>query len=244
MSVQRRQQGWDRLGTDDPLWTVLAAPEARGNRWDEDDFFATGRALVAAMLDHAAELGLEVGRERALDFGSGVGRLTLALAEHVDEVWGVDIAPSMVRRARDLNTYGTRVRFVVNHADDLGRFDSSTFDLAVSDKVIQHLHPKLGRLFLDELVRVLRPGGLIIVQVPEQPTRTLRGRSHRLLGGALLGVAQRIVLRYPAAMPLYGLPRVEVERILSAAGARVVDVEPEASIGEDWTSFRYYAVKG
>ena len=38
-------------------------------------------------------------RRAALDYGCGVGRLTLPLAERCEHVYGVDVSPSMLREA-------------------------------------------------------------------------------------------------------------------------------------------------
>src|ERR1700716_2111582 len=100
------QVTWDTLGCEDPLWAVLSTPETRGNRWQADEFFATGRAEVGRLLDRIGELGIAIPHERCLDFGCGVGRLSQALADHFDHVDGVDIASSMVALAGKYNRHG------------------------------------------------------------------------------------------------------------------------------------------
>ena len=50
---------------------------------------------VEALFDTIARLGVDVGRERALDFGCGVGRVTQALCEYFTECTGIDIAPAV-----------------------------------------------------------------------------------------------------------------------------------------------------
>src|SRR5689334_18240011 len=109
------RRDWTRLAERDPLWAVYVAPGTRGGRWDVERFFALGREDVAAAMAWLARLGLPTRFERVLDFGCGVGRLSQALAEHAAEVVGVDVAPPMIERARELDPEG-RCEFVLNEA--------------------------------------------------------------------------------------------------------------------------------
>jgi len=93
------------------------------------------------MLGEVEASGLRVPHHQALDFGCGVGRLTQALAEHFERVAGVDIAASMIARARQENRHGDRVRYVVNERSDLAGLGSERFDLILSLLVLQHMEP-------------------------------------------------------------------------------------------------------
>ena len=137
-------------------------------RWDLDEFFATGRAKVDDVLRMLADRGIAIEMGRALDFGCGVGRLTRALAEHFDSCDGVDLAASMIERARELNEDGERVRFHHNDAPDLRLFGDGSFDFILSLIVLQHMEPELMRGYMREFVRVLRPGGVAFFNVPER----------------------------------------------------------------------------
>jgi len=167
MELEDLQQHWTAFGEQDPLWAILALPGKRGGVWDPEEFFATGRAEVDGVLGMLAERGIAVERGRALDFGCGVGRLTQALAEHFDSCDGVDLAESMIERARELNRDGERVRFHHNDASDLRLFGDGTFDFILSLIVLQHMKPELMRGCMREFVRVLRPGGVAIFNIPE-----------------------------------------------------------------------------
>ena len=83
MPVDDLEQNWDDLGRRDPMWAILTSPNKRKNRWDEDEFFATGVEVVAEVMAGLDGLGIVVSRRRALDFGCGVGRLTQALRGRV-----------------------------------------------------------------------------------------------------------------------------------------------------------------
>ena len=168
MELERLQQHWTAFGEQDPLWAILVDPAKRRGAWDLEEFFATGRADVDDVLRTLADCGVEVERGRALDFGCGVGRLTRALAEHFDSCDGVDVAASMIEHARELNENGERVRFHHNPAPNLRLFSDGSFDFLLALIVLQHMEPDLMRGYMREFVRVLRPGGVAVFNVPER----------------------------------------------------------------------------
>jgi len=165
VDIRGLQETWDALGSDDPLGVILGYPERRHD-WDAEEFFRTGEAEIDGTLQRAERFGLPRARERALDFGCGVGRLTQALCRHFERVEGVDIAPSMIAAAERLNRHGDRCRYHLNDSDSLAFLGGESFDFVYSALVLQHMQPELARGYLAELVRVLRPGGLLVFQVP------------------------------------------------------------------------------
>jgi ubiquinone/menaquinone biosynthesis C-methylase UbiE len=170
VKLPQLQKQWDALGRSDPLWAVLTVPGRRGGGWDVDEFFALGRDEVRGHLQHMDELGLRIERQRALDFGCGVGRLTQGLAEHFESVVGVDIAPSMIDLARRHNRFGQRCQYYVNARSDLQLFPDANFDFVLSVIVLQHVEPPYSRGYVREFLRVLRPGGVAVFQAPSSFT--------------------------------------------------------------------------
>jgi len=118
------------------------------------------------VLYQLAQLSHPPGRGAAFDFGCGVGRLTQALAEHFESVTAVDISERMIELARGLNRHGERVSYVHNTASDLAAFSPGTFDFVYSDIVLQHVVPAASDRYIREFVRILRPGGITVFQVP------------------------------------------------------------------------------
>ena len=93
---------WETWGADDPYYGVLTHAQFRKGAIDahRDEFFASGTAFVTDLLARYQHHCGELPRGRALDFGCGVGRLTLAFAPHFAHVDGLDVSPSMLAEAR------------------------------------------------------------------------------------------------------------------------------------------------
>jgi 2-polyprenyl-3-methyl-5-hydroxy-6-metoxy-1,4-benzoquinol methylase len=164
-TMARLARDWDDASSEAMYWSIIG--EEVTTPVQTAAFFAGGRREVAAMLHRAGELGHPPRRRRALDFGCGVGRLTCALAEEFDEVVGIDIAPRMVAEAQLLSERYTNCTFNVICTPDLRDCESATFDLVLSHLVLQHFtHEELILRFLSEFVRVVRPGGVVIFQLP------------------------------------------------------------------------------
>lgn len=243
MDLEDVKADWTRLGAEDPLWAVYVAPDTRGGRWDLEEFFALGRREVDGVFAAIERAGLKPGRGLALDFGCGVGRLSAALAEHVDHVVGVDIAESMLALARELGRGGDRVRYVLNDAPDLGFVGTGTVDVVYSSLVLQHIPKRLALGYLAEFGRVLAPGGVAAFQVADRPTLTPKGLAFRFLPWPVVAWGQRRLLRYPAPMRMTGIGRRDVERALAGTGCTVVATEPDDSYGGHWHYTRYLVTK-
>lgn len=166
MNIDELRRNWDEFGKKDPLWAILTDPRMKGGKWNPKAFFETGRAQVAETMAQLNGLGIAIPRGKCLDFGCGIGRLTQALCDHFDECCGVDIAPSMIELAQTYNRHPDRCRYYLNTFEDLRIFDDNTFDFVYSYIVLQHMRPEYSKSYIKEFLRVLRPGGLVIFQLP------------------------------------------------------------------------------
>lgn len=139
--------------------------------------------------------------QRVLDLGCGTGTLAVALAGRTGpggQVTGVDPAPEMVRAAR-AKAAGRRVpaQFAVAAGQALP-FPDAAFDAVVSTLVLHHVPPDARPAVVGELVRVVRPGGrLVLVDFRPPDGRLARGATQRVLGHAMgssdLGALRELV---------------------------------------------------
>jgi 2-polyprenyl-3-methyl-5-hydroxy-6-metoxy-1,4-benzoquinol methylase len=141
MELKELQRNWHQLGKRDPFWAIIAWDDKKGGKWNADEFFEMGKQEITEVMQYVEKLGLLQQRDRARDFGCGVGRLTQALANYFDAVVGVDIAPSMVKLAKRYNRFGTRCMYYVNGAVDLRVFSDQEFHFVYTKIVLQHMRP-------------------------------------------------------------------------------------------------------
>lgn len=234
---------FEKLGRDDPMYAALSRNDFRGNRWDPETFFETGRREIGDVIEYLASHGLDPQRGRALDFGCAVGRLTQALADHFQRADGVDIATAMVERAREYNMHGERVHYHASRSPDLRLFGPATFDFVYSNKVLQHIPPEHQLAYIGEFVRVLRPGGVAVFQTRNGPVvrpGTARAFLYTLNRSYFRRFAQRV--RGRPAYEMHYVAESRVREAVEAAGARVADVV-DVSRGKPRKSLRYCVVR-
>ncbi len=233
--VERLRCRWDEHGRIDPMWAVLTDPDKAGGRWPAEDFYAHGSGEIERLMKRLHELGVTDQRQRALDFGCGVGRLTNALADHYEHVDGVDISAEMVRLAAEMAPNRDRCTFHTNVAPDLATFPADQFDLVHCSMVLQHVGPDLTRAYIAEFARIVRPGGVVHFQLPVKPVPGPVGYALQLTPKAILDRLRR--------MSMHGISETRVRALLISRGLQVVATDPDESAGPRWISCRYTAVK-
>ena len=104
--------------------------------------------------------------DRVLDVGCGTGVLTRLAAETVGmtgEVIGVDPAPKMIAVARaNATRAGSRAQFRPAVIEGLP-FEDGRFDVVLSSLMLHHLPPDVKQAGVEEVYRVLKPGGRFVV---------------------------------------------------------------------------------
>lgn len=207
------------------MYAVLTVHNRRGNKWDPEEFFRVGRDEIESIMAYVREKGWTVGRGTALDFGSGVGRLTQALAAHFDRVTGVDISSSMVAEAARYNRHGERVTYLQNSEPHLRLLPDASFDFVYSSITLQHIPPDAALQYVGELIRVLKPGSIAVFQARNGPRiepGTLRAWLYRLRREHWRRVWQSI--RGRPGYEMHFIARSQVEESVRAAGGRILDV--------------------
>lgn len=110
----------------------------------------------------AAKLGIEVGRCRWLDVGTGGGILAEAAARLGAGVTGLDANPALIDTARlHAATSGVQVNYVVDQVAKFADAHPGAFDVVTCMELLEHV-PDPGAL-LGDCFRLLRPGGCLVV---------------------------------------------------------------------------------
>jgi ubiquinone/menaquinone biosynthesis C-methylase UbiE len=108
------------------------------------------------------------------DFGCGSGSGSIALAMIFPELrcQGMDISPAEVSigRARAaLYGVGDRCRFDVVQAGQTLPVPGNAFDLCICCSVLEYIiDPAIRKLCVQEMARIIRPGGFLFVTVPNR----------------------------------------------------------------------------
>lgn len=188
------QSHWESFAREEPEWFILTDldQQVRPGESRREAFFRTGREAAEEML---AELDGELTRrDLALEIGPGVGRLTLAMAPHFEEVRAVDASSVMLGALRE-------------NATERGHANLSTFlpherwdappelDLVYSRLVFQHIEDAAA--IEDYILRIgaaLAPEGRALLQFDTRP-RGLDYRLRNLLPDFALPRSQRRGIR-------------------------------------------------
>lgn len=236
-TLEQHKRDWEDLAELDHFWSVLAHPDKKHKRWPPEEFFATGKEVIEQALGILEDFGITVQRTSALDFGCGLGRLTVPLAQSFKRCIGVDISVKMVALAQEYHLGKTGVSFETIDRQDLSLFSDQSFDLVISFLVLQH-QPcvEAVELWLREMVRVLRPEGILMFQLPcrlgFRSRLQLRRRAYRLLRG--LGGSRELLYRIGLhPMRMLALRERRVEQILEGFGCTVRKVLRDHSAGRN-----------
>ena len=177
--------------------------------------FATQKRLALEMLP--AKLG------RVLDVGCGPAVLAEALLERAEEFWGIDLSAQMIAHGEariQSHALCSRCYLSVGNGEAL-TFADGAFDAVVSLGMLEYL-PSYERA-LAEIFRVLRPGGVAVLAVPNRASAYHRaGR----VTTRLRALAKRVLRRPPRASERFVTNRCVPARLdheLERAGLQKLD---------------------
>jgi ubiquinone/menaquinone biosynthesis C-methylase UbiE len=169
--VQPLTGGAAPIGSVEPVGGVPPVDVDAFNRFEAEGWEAragtyaflrpvTGRAIGTLL----AAVGAGPGKQ-LLDIGCGPGDLAAAAAALGADAAGIDVAPSMVRRAALANP---SIPFRVGSFEAIPGGDAA-FDALAGNFVFNHVgRPELA---LAEAIRVLRPGGMLALSAWDAPGR-------------------------------------------------------------------------
>ncbi|MEJ8568794.1 class I SAM-dependent methyltransferase [Elongatibacter sediminis] len=137
-----------------------AAMAAVDGSTDESIVQHTGR-WTADQVQAALDIGPE---DRVLELGCGVGRIGRELTGRCASWTGVDISENMLRHARERLADRPNAHFHQLNRSKLEMLEDASIDKAYSIAVFCHMDKEDLYLYLQDLHRVVRPGGLIFVE--------------------------------------------------------------------------------
>jgi len=218
---RRVDPGPERSGRYGGLWDPPETADAMSlilNTTDADTFESTGRADADRLAAHVPAGGT------ALDLGCGIGRVARYLAPRCGLLWAVDASPRMLELARGRLAGEPNVRFALCVDTSVPSVPDASVDMAYALLVLQHLEREDAFLLLEELHRVLRPDGRLVVTFPNLLSDTYLDAFVRYAHTGEVANAARARMYTPE----------EVARLLAAAG---FDAELDAGV-EIWALCR------
>lgn len=180
------------MRANDRMAVAIAQGQISGKREDAAAAYDVSRTamVLAALLDSPRRVVVEVGS------GSGMASRCLHHLPGNALAVGVDVDLPALRTA---NETSIRVNYVAASADGGLPFRTGSVDSVVASEVYEHLQHPAG--FLDEVRRILKPGGRLVLTTPN---------------------TQSLVLMF-----LRLLPRPWAKAILSRSDERQVFLHPE-----------------
>lgn len=100
--------------------------------------------------------------KKVLDIGCWTGQFEKLAVIHSKEIWGIDPSIEAIKIAKKLVP---KAKFKVGNALNL-RFENNYFDAVTLLDVIEHIPKGTERKCLDEIKRVLKPNGFLVISTP------------------------------------------------------------------------------
>jgi SAM-dependent methyltransferase len=140
--------------------TMCHSPEMKESLSAIDKYDQYRSDRITTILQQADRFGIDIRGKTILDFGCGDGAITPRyLDAGAARAIGVDIDAKAIARAREQHA-AANVDFILGETDRIPLEDSSV-DVVVSYDVFEHITQPAP--VLDELYRVLRPGGKVLI---------------------------------------------------------------------------------
>ena len=232
---------WTNLGKEDLLWSVLSKDDKRNSKWNEEEFYQTGKKEVKKLMTFTLQNELTLAGQ-ALDFGCGVGRLTFGLAEYFDHVVGIDISDIAIMKAKQYHPYPQNVKFIRNHTLDIAVLKDESLDFILSLITFQHNPRKITEIFLKEFSRILKSEAILCFQLPSHRIDKGINRWLNAITPSSLKkwVFRNILNKREGFMEMHGWKKESLIKFMNEIGLDLVVIQQDDRAGTAWVSFTYW----
>lgn len=227
---------WHLVGEQKPHWSVLAHADWLPEALNDDKlkaFYDTGRGERDLLVALAERNGISsAGLRRCVEFGCGVGRVTVHLGETFAEVEGLDISPGNLAEchkaiaARGLTTVRTTRLETPNDLEKVAPFDA-----LFTRMVLQHNPPPIQKYLLRQLLARLNPGGIAVFQV------VCAGTGYRY------SVQHHLAHHDTQSFEMHALPARAVFDVIAETGTRALEVFRDTSGGIGVGSYTFVVTR-
>jgi len=215
------QQTWEHLGNKRPFYSVITEERYAPGRIRESEaqFWESGQIEAEELAGYLVGLGLNLSDAVLLDYGCGLGRVTIPLAAIAKEVIAYDFSEPHLKLARERAAALGRTNIRLIELGDSVPTVLEPCDMFYSRIVLQHNPPPLIGHLVRTLIRSLRRGGVGVFQVPTYCV----GYRYKL----------REALRAPPRfdMEMHCYPQARLFSLIADEGARLVQVRDDDAPG-------------
>jgi SAM-dependent methyltransferase len=169
MNSDDTDRDWELFGQTDPYWAVITHDQYRKENLTDaavEQFYQVGEDWIGWVFETIrTHVDDQFSPASALDFGCGLGRLTLATAKRCRSVVGVDVSSAMLEKAQSRrDQLGVQHVSFVKGDDSLSAVTGS-FDLVTSFIVFQHIPCDRGERLFCRLLELLTDGGVGVLHL-------------------------------------------------------------------------------
>lgn len=235
----RIQAQWTSYGESEPYASVLSDTQFLKEKIQDSMplLEASGQEVVRRLQVLAARNQVVLPAGVCLELGCGVGRITKPLATYFDRVLGVDISPGNLAQCQlrlaqaNIQNVQTLLLQSPEQISNIGPIDAF-----VSVIVLQHNPPPLQHYLLDQVLGLLRPGGVAFFQTATfNPGYGYQVEFH-------LGLEKQQFEDWS----LHCLPQQRIFRLLDQHGLDLIEVVEDGQSGglsQRFHSHTFFAVK-
>jgi SAM-dependent methyltransferase len=216
----RIEQSWVKMGEDWPHFSVLSQEQfyPRNLAGSIDQFWASGEGEADVTLGLIRPLGFDPTGKTCVEYGCGLGRVSMPLAARFATVHAYDISASHLALARQrAEAVGaTNVQFHHRGGGVLTPLEDC--DFFYSRLVFQHNPPPVMRELVRLALASLRPGGIAVFGLPVY------------LSGYTFRIDEYLENSGKERMEMHCLPQREIFAVVQAAGCQLIEVREERTI--------------
>jgi 2-polyprenyl-3-methyl-5-hydroxy-6-metoxy-1,4-benzoquinol methylase len=221
---EHSDQNWQSIGEVDAYYGVLTYDQYTHDQLDPEKlavFFQTGEAHCQRIFEIIRQrLKPAFSPQRGLDFGCGVGRILIPLAQVCNEVVGVDVAESMLAEARKNCAERAITNVTLLQSDDRLTELTGSFDFMHSYIVFQHIPRRRGEQIFEKMLSMLEEDGVGAVHFVFQRQITRSRRIFQWLKqnfSVVNGLVNLLFLKQPyhyPALQMHEYPLSPIFRLL------------------------------
>jgi ubiquinone/menaquinone biosynthesis C-methylase UbiE len=126
------------------------------------------RSIFGKKLDDEIPMGSNI-----LEAGCGTGQMSIALSRYARQIYSIDLSKgSLIEAKKFINSNNIKSVHLFRMNIFKLFFEENTFDIVISNGVLHHTYnPKLA---FSKLVKVLKPGGIIVIGLYHKYGRTIQ----------------------------------------------------------------------